>query len=480
VAFVINDAPIVADDLRGKRVTIVGLGKGRTSRGLAEFLARAGAVITITDKRTAEELGEGIERLGDLPVALRLGVADDDALVDADYVFLIPGVPPTISTIVRAESLGIPVLTEIGLFFQLCPAPIVAVTGTKGKTTTTTLIGRVLERGDRPVIVAGNIGEAVIHRVPEITARHWVVLELSSFQLETLRQSPHIAVVTNVTSDHIDWHGSTEAYVRSKRSIVAWQRHDDWAVINLDDPTVVAMQTGADGQVFPFSLTQRLRRGAFLDGDALVVARGAEHLRILDRGELRIPGRHNVANALAAAAVGVLAGIPTEAIADALRTFEGVAHRQEPAGTSGGVLYVNNSQGTTPESTITALESYDRPAVLILGGVSKGANFRRLAEIVQQRARGVVLIGQAADEIASALSAAARLREGALRAQGPLPLSLPIERAGTMREAVAIARALAREGDVVLLSPACASFDMFRDMADRGDQFRALVREFAE
>jgi UDP-N-acetylmuramoylalanine--D-glutamate ligase len=468
MALLINDTAVAVDDLKGKRVTIVGLGKGRTSQGLAEFLARSGASITITDTRGAEELREGLDRLGELPVSLRLGVADDDALVAADYVFLIPGIPPTVSTVVRAEGLGIPILTEIGLFFRLCPAPIVGITGTKGKTTTTTMIGRILARGERPVIVAGNIGEAIIQRLPEITPEHWVVLELSSFQLETLRQSPHVAVVTNVSEDHIDWHGSTEAYVRAKRSIVAWQRHDDWAVLNLDDPTVVAMQTGADGQLFPFSLAQRLRRGAFLDGDTLVVSHGGDRLRLLSRHELRVPGRHNVANALAAAAVGVLAGIPPVAIADELRTFEGVPHRQEAVAESDGVLYVNNSQGTTPDSTITAIETYERPVVVILGGVAKGASFTRLAEIVQRRARGAVLIGQAAPDIAAALADAAHLRDGT---------PLPTARAASLREAVERARGLARTGDVVLLSPACASFDMFKDMADRGDQFRALVRE---
>jgi UDP-N-acetylmuramoylalanine--D-glutamate ligase len=467
---VINEVAVRPDELRGKRVTIVGLGKGRTSAGLAQFLARAGAIISVSDARRASELGEGIERLGDLPVVLRLGVRDDDAIGDADYVFVIPGISPTVSTIVRAEQLGIPVLTEIGLFFRLCPAPIVGITGTKGKTTTTTLIGRVLAQGDRPVIVAGNIGEAVIHRLPEITPRHYVVLELSSFQLETLRTSPHVAVITNVTQDHLDYHGSEEEYVKAKRSIIAWQRHEDFAVLNLDDPTVVAMHTGCDGQLFPFSLLQRLRRGAFLDGDRLVVTDGAARRPIVTTGELRIPGRHNVANALAASAVGVIAGIPAERIAESLRTFEGVPHRQERVAERGGVLYVNNSQGTTPDATITALETYDRPAVVILGGVGKGVDFGRMAEVVQRRARGVVLIGQAADEIERALRRAAT-------ASREKPLA--IERAASMRDAVARARAIARDGDVVLLSPAAASFDMFKDMADRGDQFRRAVEELS-
>ena len=466
----INDTAVRESDLRGRRVTIVGLGKGRTSRGLAEFLARAGAVITVTDTRSAEELAEGMQRLGDLPVAFRLGTRDDDAIAEADYVFVIPGTPPTLASIVRAENLGIPVLTEIGLFFGLCPAPIVGVTGTKGKTTTTTLIGRVLAEGDRPVIVAGNIGEAIIHRLPEITPRHWVVLELSSFQLETLTKSPHVAVVTNVTNDHLDYHGSHEAYVRAKRSIVAWQTKDDVAVLNFDDPEVVAMHTGCDGQPFPFSLAQRLRRGAFLDRETIVVNDGRARHEIVRAADLRIPGRHNVANALAAAAVGVIAGIPDARIAEALLAFEGVPHRQEVVGDSAGVLYVNNSQGTTPDATITAIETYDRPAVVILGGVAKGADFTRLAEVVQRRARGVVLIGQAADEIERALHRAP---------DGRRERRLRVERASSMREAVRVAKAMAERGDVVLLSPACASFDMFKDMADRGEQFRAAVEELA-
>ncbi len=467
----INDVVLRAEHLRGKRVTIFGLGKGRTSRGLAEFLARAGAVITVTDTRSAEQLREGIERLGDLPVALELGVRDDELLAEADYLFFIPGTAPTVSTIVRAQQLGIPVLTEIGLFLQLCPAPVVGITGTKGKTTTTNLIGRILARGDRPVIVAGNIGEAIIHRIPEITPRHWVVLELSSFQLETLARSPHVAVVTNVTEDHLDYHGSHEAYVKAKRSILAWQRRDDWAVLNLDDATVMAMHEGCDGRLFPFSATQRLRRGAFLDSDRLVVADQVSRTDVLGADELRIPGQHNVANALAACAVGAIAQIGYAEIADVLRTFEGVPHRQEVVGESAGVLYVNNSQGTTPEATIAAIETYPQPAVVILGGVSKGTDFARMAEVVQRRARGAVLIGQAAGQIEDSLRAAAPARRGA---------ELPIERASSLREAVTRARAVARTGDVVLLSPACASFDMFRDMEDRGNQFRQLVREFAE
>lgn len=461
------DAPITRDDLRGKRVTIVGLGKGRTSAGLARFLVANGAQVTITDAKTREALAEGIARVGDTPVELVLGPSSDDAaLADADLVFLIPGVRPRSATILRALQRDIPVLTEIGLFFRLCPAPIVGVTGTKGKTTTTTMLESILSRGPRRVVTGGNIGRAVIQDLDTITKDDLVLLELSSFQLETLAASPHVAVVTNVSEDHLDHHGTREAYLAAKRNIVAWQGRRDVAVLNLDDPAVVAMHTGAESEVRGFSLALRPRRGGFLDPSgqlALNDAGGA--IALLPASELRVPGRHNVANALAAAVAGQAMGVAPEAIAAALREFAGVPRRLERVGERDGVLWVNDSAATTPAATLTALEAFDRPAVVILGGVAKGADFSALARGLVGRARGAVLIGQAADDIAAAI--------GAAGAGGII-----VRRSATLAEAVEAARGIARAGDVVLLSPACASFDMFTSADDRGDKFAALVRPF--
>ncbi len=365
-------------------------------------------------------------------------------------MFINQGVRPRSATVQRALQRSIPVLTEMGLFFRLCPAPIVGVTGTKGKSTTYTLISRILERSAKRVIAGGNIGTSIIDALPRIRPDDVVVLELSSFQLDTLGRSPHIAVITNVLEDHLDWHVTRDAYVAAKRHIVAWQGPRDVAVLNLDDPTTVALHTGVPSEIRGYSLTLRPKRGAYRDADGTIaLVDGATRRPVMHERELRIPGQHNVANALAAAIVGDLHGVGAADIADVLRAFGGLPHRLEPVAEIAGVLYVNDSQGTTPYATIPALAAYDRPAVVILG----------------ERARAAVLIGRSADEIASALE-----RAGATRKP------LPVERASDLRDAVRRATALAKRGDVVLLSPAAASFDMFSSYEERGEAFRAAVR----
>ena len=464
------DPEVTAEEFRGRRVTIIGLGKGRTTAGLARFLVGKGANVTIADPKPREELVDGIARLGDVAekVKLILGPSTDEtALAEPDFVFVIPGIRPRSPTILRALNRGVPVLTEMALFFRLCQAPIVGITGTKGKTTTTTIVERVLGQGSRRVVVGGNIGTAVIQEVDNIRREDIVVLELSSFQLETLGHSPHVAVVTNVLEDHIDHHGTRDAYIAAKKNIVAWQGPRDIAVLNLDDPSTVALHTGALSEVRGFSLSLQPKRGAHLDrnGD-LVLVSGDRRTVLCKATELRVPGRHNVANALAAAIVGDAFDIPADAIGRVLREFEGVPRRLEPIAEKDGVLWVNDSAATTPAATMSALAAYDRPAIAILGGVSKGADFGELARVLAIRARGAVLIGRAAEEIASAIAAADP--KGALE----------VRRAATLDDAVAYAREMARPGDVVLLSPANASFDMFSSADERGEKFAAIVRSF--
>ena len=463
----IFDPDVSAEDFRDRRVTIVGLGKGRTASGIARFLVAHGARVTITDPLSRDKLGEGIGRLGATPVELVLGPSSDDAaLADPDYVFVLNGVRPRSATVQRAVQRGIPVLTEIGLFFRLCPAPIVGITGTKGKSTTTTLVAEILRRGPRPVVLGGNIGLSVIDGLATIGADDLVVLELSSFQLETLGRSPHVAVITNVFEDHLDHHGTRDAYVAAKGTILAWQGPRDVAVLNLDDPTTVALHTGVPSEVRGYSLVLRPKRGAYRDPDGmLALVDGPARTPVIHERELRVPGRHNVANALAAAIVGDLYGVGATDIADVLRAFGGLPHRLEAVAEIAGVLYVNDSQGTTPYATIPAIAAYDRPAVLILGGVSKGADYAELATAVVRQARAAVLIGRAAAEIGSALERA-----------GAAKRPLPVERAIDLDDAVRRATALAHPGDVVLLSPAAASFDMFRSYEERGEAFRAAVR----
>ncbi len=479
---VVFDARVTRDELRGKRVTIVGLGKGRTSAGLAQFLVACGAHVTISDAAPREERAEGIARLGDTPVELVFGPSSDDlALASADFVFVIPGIRPRSATILRALQRDIPVLTEIGLFFRLCPAPIVGVTGTKGKTTTTTMLEGMLSHGARRVISGGNIGRSIIQELDTITKDDIVLLELSSFQLETLGVSPHVAVITNVSEDHLDHHGTRESYIAAKRNIVAWQGTKDVAVINLDDPVVVSMHTGSRSEVRGYSLSLRPKRGAYLDPSGrLALVDGPRTTPLLAGSEMRVVGRHNIANALAAAIAAETMGIPASAIAESLRGFEGVTHRLQTVAEIDGVLWVDDSAATTPAATLTALGAFERTPVVILGGVSKGVDFGELARVVVARARGAVLLGQAADDIASALDA---------MAPGKGAGALAVRRAAGLADAVAAARDLARPGDLVLLSPACAarediarskSVDAFLSADDRGDRFAALVRKMAE
>lgn len=469
---VLFDAPVHASDFTDRRVTIVGLGNGRTAVGIAQFLVANGARVTISDAKPREQLANGIARLADLPVELVLGPSSDDAaLADPDYVFVIPGVRPRSATILRARQRDIPVLTEIGLFFRLCPAEIVGITGTKGKSTTTTLVARILERGRRRVVVGGNIGLSVIQELSTLTRDDIVVLELSSFQLETLAMSPHVAVVTNVLEDHLDFHGTREAYVAAKSNIVRWQGPRDVAVLNLDDPSTAALHAAAACELRGYSLSLRPRHGACLEGEGLVLVSAHRREVICAAGELRVPGRHNISNVLAAAIVGDLYGIPVTDIREAVTSFEGLPHRLELVAERAGVWWVNDSQGTTPYATIPAIEAYTRPPVVILGGVGKGADFAELGRTVARRARGAILIGQAADEIGAAIDAGRRSAPGS---------SLQVERAVGLDDAVARARAIARPGDVVLLSPACASFDMFPSYQERGERFRELVLAMPE
>jgi len=324
----------------------------------------------------------------------------------------------------------------------------------------------VLSLGRRRVIVGGNIGTgAPLHLVDSLTPDDIVVLELSSFQLETLGHSPYVAVVTNVLEDHLDHHGTRDAYIAAKRNIVAWQGSRDIAVLNLDDPVTVSLHTGASSEVRGYSLSLRPRRGAYLDEEGqLVLVSGDRRAVLCKATDLRVPGRHNVANALAAAIVGDIFDVPAEAIGSALREFEGVPRRLETVGQADGVLWVNDSAATTPAATLSALAAFpERPPVVILGGVSKNADFSALAQALVERARGAVLIGRAAGEIEQAITTAGKI---------------PIRRAESLEAAITAARELAQPGDVVLLSPACASTDMFASADDRGEQFSALVKAF--
>ncbi len=451
-------------DLEGKRVLVIGL--ARSGQAVARFLAGVGAKVTGTDiKQEADLDGESLSELRALSVNLVTGAYAEVQEEQYDLAVVSPGVPLTIPPVRTAERLGIPVWSELELAARLVREPVIAVTGTNGKTTTTALTGYIFQQAGRRALVAGNIGIPLIREVERAGEQGlgvdcWI-LEVSSFQLErSLEFHPHIAVFLNLTPDHLDRHTTLEEYGRVKELVFANQGPEDLAVLNLDDPWVADHIHGLTARECWFS-TQRVPAGGIGVADgSIVYETGSARQVLCPVQEVRIPGRHNLENALAAAAAALLSGIDRQTIAAALSTFPGVPHRLEPAGVLGGVKYVNDSKGTNPESVLKALDSFQEPIILIAGGKPKGSDFTRLAGRIRSRVKALILMGQAAPQI-----------EQAVRAAGYTAIWNEASLEGCVRTAAR----LAAPGDLVLLSPACASWDMFRDYEERGDLFKKLV-----
>lgn len=448
--------------LRGRRVSVIGLAREGTD--LARFLVGEGAQVLVNDARPADLLADRLAQLNGLDVRYVLGGHPPEPTLDADLLVVSPGVPPELPLLAEARRRGIPITSGTRLFFERCPAPIVGITGSSGKTTTTTLVGRIFEQAGRTTFLGGNIGVPLLGRLAEIGPDAWVVLELSSFQLEPLDVSPHIAAVTNITPNHLDRHGTMEAYTNAKAQIVRHQGPDDWAILNADDPGSAALRP--NGHVVRFSLQRRVA-GAYLDGEALVLDWDGQRETICQRADLRVPGQHNVANVLTACAVARAAGIEVDAMRAAVTSFTGVRHRLELVAEIDGVRYVNDSIATAPERSMAALAVYaGTPVVLLAGGRDKHLPMEDWGAAIAGAARALVLFGEAAPLI-----------ERAALAGG-----LPPERlyqAGTVDRAVRLARELAQPGDVVLLSPGGTSYDQYRDFEERGDHFAAVVRALA-
>lgn len=436
------------------RALVVGLGASGVAA--AHLLAQEGWRVTVNDKAGADALGDRLAQLpggcesvlGDHPLGLIEGVS---------LVVVSPGVPWDLGLLSSARERGVEVIAEVELAFRFLAAPLVGITGSNGKTTTTALTGEILKAAGWRTAVGGNIGTpaAELARDGEWDA---VVLELSSFQLEgctTLR--PRVGALLNLSPDHLDRHPTMAAYLDAKARLFAWQRPDDWAVLNRDDAPLHGLRTPSR-QVF-FSLADRSAEAHLADGDLVL-----DGVALLPRRDLPLLGDHNVANALAAALAAARAGVPREAIATALAAFSGLPHRHQQVAAARGVRFVDDSKGTNIGATAAGLAGYPPGSIhLILGGLGKGQDFRELAPAVVGRVARVYLIGSAADQIAAALAGA-----------------VPCEACGTLATAVERAFALAHAGDTVLLSPACASFDQFVNYADRGDQFARLARTVAE
>lgn len=452
---------LAANDFAGKRVTVVGLGIEGVD--LVRYLTRQGADVTVSDSRPAEKLADRITDVAGLPVHLRLGSRQTDEIAEADAVFVSQGVPLDLPGLQAARASGVPLNSMMSIFLDLCPGPVVGITGSSGKTTTTALVAEMFRADERPVFVGGNIGIGLLDHLALIRPYTWSVLEVSHTQLQLVERSPHVAAVLNITPNHLD-RFSWDEYRRLKTNILRFQAHDDIAILNHDDTESRAARALVKGRLMWFTTTSDLPGdGVFVRDGWAVLRCGRLEERLFLLSDLRLRGAHNSANAVAAAAIASAAGVSPDAIACAVDAFPGVPHRLEFVGNAGGVGYYNDSIATTPERTLAGLRSFEEPAVLLLGGRDKNLPLDELAGEASRRCRAIVLFGESAGKLAEAL-----------RATGS---KTPVVRVDTLPEAVDAAAAAAQPGDVVLLSPACTSYDAYDNFERRGEHFRSLVSQ---
>ncbi|MFS0839563.1 UDP-N-acetylmuramoyl-L-alanine--D-glutamate ligase [Paenibacillus sp. 1P03SA] len=454
-------------EYRGKKVVVLGL--ARSGVAAAKFFHQMGADVTVNDRKTRDTSPEADE-LEALGISVVCGghppelVGEDTALIVKN-----PGIPYGAPPVVQAAEHGIEVVTEVEVAYHICSAPMIGITGSNGKTTTTTLVGLMLEKAELNPIVAGNIGRALTEAAAEAKPSDWMVVELSSFQLKGTREfRPKIACLLNIYETHLDYHGSMEDYVASKAKLFANQKQDDIAVLNADDKVCAELAGEVASEVLLFSRQRELDKGVYLSGDGVLTYRDAEGATfpILPAKELGIRGSHNIENALAASAVALSAGAPVEAIADVLRTFRGVEHRLEFVGEFGGTAYYNDSKATNPAATTKTVESFDQSVILIAGGLDRGSDYKEMIPLLASRVKAVVTLGETREKISRAA------REAGLTAIETVDTANSTE---AMGEAVRAASKLAGEGDIVLLSPACASWDMFASYEERGRMFKESV-----
>lgn len=458
-------------DLKGKRITVMGLGLHGGGIGTAKFLAKTGAKVLVTDIKKREDLKKSLEILKGLPIQYILGQHRMEDFSNCDLVIKSPAVAANSKYLKVAREHNIPVETDVGLFFKLVSARInlIGITGTKGKSTTSALTYEILKKKYRDVVLAGNIGISVLEKLPEVKKNTLVVLELSSWQLEGLKKhrlSPHVAVVLNITPDHLNRYKSISDYIEAKKLIFSSQNTKDILILNYDDNITRSFVDLAKGECFFFTHSAGIigsihKTGAYVK-EGGILASGEEICRLVD---IKIPGWHNISNILAAVTIGMIYGVPPKKIKETINGFRGLKGRLEFLGKVNGVKFYNDTTATTPEALIAALDSfplnlYKKGIVLIAGGADKNLEFSHLVKEMIGKVKALILLEGSATE---------KLEEAARR-------QLPVEKAKSMEEAVRIADLKATIGDVVLLSPACASFGMFKHEFDRGDKFVEAVR----
>ncbi len=448
--------------LTGKTAVVVGL--ARSGVAAAQYLLQHGARVVAADRKPGGELSPDALGLAARGAKLELGEHNPRTFTEADLIVVSPGVPWDLPPLAAARAAGVPVVAELELAARVTEGTIVAVTGTKGKSTTTAAIGAILSAAGRDARVGGNIGRPAIGLVPDTTAQSVLVLEVSSFQLEgSATLHPHVAVFLNLTDDHIDRHGSFTVYQAAKERIFANQTARDWAVVNAADARVLAAARRSQARILPFDAAPFDGDGAFFEGGrACLRLSGTVHV-LFDRSDVRLPGAHLALDLLAAAAAAWLMDAKTESIRQALQGFVGVEHVLERVAEIAGVEFFNDSKATNVDAARRSLEAFDRPILAIMGGRHKGGDFSLLRTAVAGRVKRILAIGEARAEIARALEAV-----------------VPVESCSSLAQAVERALSQAREPDVVLLAPACASFDMFEDYAHRGRAFKQEVLRLAQ
>ena len=444
---------MVQDTFKGKKVTVVGL--ARSGVAAARALDSLGAVVTVTDRKPLDQLSAQIRELGSSRIIIEAGGHPDRVFFGADIVVISPGVPK-IPQVLAAKQRGVKVISELELAWLLSDAPYVGITGTNGKSTVTTLVGLMLDRAKKNVLVAGNIGNALTGDISLLKQREWIVAELSSFQLEDIETfRPHVAAILNVTQDHLDRYPDLATYGEANARIFMNQRKEDVLVLNFDDQIVKSYAKRASATIMPFSRVLRFNPGAcVLDGHLVFNSK-----RIIRADEIKIKGFHNLENALAATALATCAGADASSVAAVLSEFPGLEHRLEFVREKDGITYINDSKGTNVGAVMKSIEGFTQPLILIAGGLDKGSDFRPLYDLFRQKVKLLILIGKAAEKMGKALGT-----------------STETVYAKTLQDAVLLASSAASRGDAVLLSPACASFDMFKDFEDRGRQFKEAVK----
>jgi len=449
-------------ELKGKKVLVVGLGKSGLAAAL--FLRRRGAHVTVSDVRSAEALAKDIPALLEEGIMVETGGHGLLTFRRQDLIVVSPGVPLGTPELVQVKGFGLPVIGELELAARFLKGKSVAITGSNGKTTTTALLGEILQEAGLPTLVGGNIGVPVVALIDESTEQSWSVLEVSSFQLETTEQfHPNIAVILNITPDHLDRHGTFENYARAKERIFAAQDEQDQVVLNADNVRAAAAAARSKAKVYWFSLEHPVPQGTWVENGFVVYreAKDAATEKVLPLSGIPLKGEHNVENVLAAVCAARLAGAPAEAIRRAIEQFKAVEHRLEYVATLNGVEYYNDSKATNVDATAKAIAAFSSGIHLILGGKDKNSDYTQLADLLRTRVRAVYTIGTAAAKIESQLRGMVQIH--------------PCE---TLVKAVNAAAAAARPGEVVLLAPACSSFDQFESYEHRGRVFKELVNEW--